>query len=153
MPIKLKGLNATLSTFREVDRRFREAAAEEIELGAKRIAALARMYAPQDTGALMKSIRAQRVHDGRATRWRIKVGGTIGGRDVTEYALAVHEGYSTNRPSWSLGRKSREKAARLGVSVGPRYLLRAYRLLVGGIRERVSTALNAEASEIGRRRK
>ena len=149
MTMRLKGINATLTTFREVDRRFRKAAAAEIEKGAKDIAALARMFAPVDRGDLVKSIRAQRVNDANATKWRVKVGGMIGGRDVSAYAAAAHEGRSTNRKSWSLGKKSREKAQALGVMVGPGYLSRAYRRLSATIKKRASDALKQEVSQLG----
>ncbi len=151
MALKIKGIDATLSTFREIDRRFTEEAGAAVEKGAKDIAALARKYAPIDKGDLERSIRAQRVNDGRSTKWRVKVGGTQGGRNVSEYALAAHEGFSTNRKSWSLGKKSKAKAAALGVPVGPGYLRRAFTQLSPSISKAISEGLRAETQRLARR--
>lgn len=159
MAIKIKGIEATLSTFREADRRFKEAAARELEAGAKEIAALARMYAPIDRGDLVKSIRAQRVNETTSYKWRVKVGGNIGGRDVHEYAALVHERMLTtaNAPSEPVedflrpGEKSREKAAALGVVVGGGYLRRAFNDLQADIRKRVRAGLQNEISGLSRK--
>jgi hypothetical protein len=146
MGLKLKGLDATLSTFREVDRRFTEAAGEAIGDGAKEIAALARKYAPEDKGDLTRSIRALRVKDGNATKWRIKVGGMQGSRNVDAYAWAAHEGYSTNRKSWKLSKKSLRKGARL------HYLAVAFAQASPGIARRISAALKNESAQLAKPR-
>lgn len=161
MALKIKGVDLTISTFREVDRRFKAAAAAEVELGAKEIAALARMFAPADRGDLVKSIRAQRVNDAGATKWRVKVGGMIGGRSVSEYALAAHEGFSTNRRlkgPYGQGRRTREKNARKAASLGLRpgqvgigYLSRAFKQLAPQIKQRIRRALNDEVNQIARK--
>lgn len=152
MTMVVRGINATLSTFREVDKRFTAAAAAELEAAAKSIAALARMYAPIDHGDLEKSIRALRVRDTTATKWRVKVGGNIGGRDVDYYALAAHEGRNADPgKGWSLGKKSQEKARRLGVFVGPGYLIRAFRERRSEVTKRIRDALRNEIQAISRK--
>lgn len=160
MGIKLTGVEATLSTFRELDRRFKAAAAAEIERGAKEIAALARMFAPIDRGDLVKSIRALRVNDAGSYKWRVKVGGTIGGRDVSEYAARAHELMILTRGGKQVpkipgrlrpGKKSRQKAERLGVLVGGDYLARAYKALRKQIEANVRQALKGEVNDLARK--
>lgn len=159
MGLKLKGLETTLTTFREVDRRFKKAAAEELERGAKAIADLARRYAPVDKGDLVKSIRAQRVtSDATSTKWRVKVGGTIGGRDVSEYADGAHAGYSTNRTlkggygsSARTLAKNRARALSMGLAageVGIFFMARAFKKLAPLIKTRVALALQDQLQAI-----
>jgi hypothetical protein len=160
MALKINGVKTLLSTFREVDRRYTAAAGKALEEGAKALSALARDMAPVDRGDLVRSIRARRVSDGMRTSWRVAAGGVIGGRDVSAYALEVHErmaetngsairapgGLGILRP----GKASREKARRTGVVVGGRYMLRAYRQLQAEIKKSISEALKEETGSLNR---
>lgn len=154
MGIKLNGLTAALSTFREVDRRYNAAVAAEIERGAKEIAALARDFAPIDKGALVRSIRAQRVAGARATAWRVKVTNNL------DYAVLVHETFVTTRGEKTdarpkprnPGKKSRNKARRLGVAVGGKFLTRAFMAKRAEIEKRIREAIRKETNDIAKKR-
>lgn len=157
MGMKLNGLQVTLSTFAEVDRRFNAVAAREIEAAAKAISALAREYAPVDRGDLVKSIRAQRVAGGKSTSWRVKVGGQQGGRNIDAYALRVHETMAITRGGKTRGvlnpgKASRQKAASSGNPVGGNFLRRAYLKLSPEIKKRMTEALQGEVRVISRSR-
>lgn len=158
MAMQINGMSATLSTFREIDRRFNAAVAAELAAGAKEIAKLARDLAPTDRGDLVRSIRAQRINTSHATAWRVKVGGIMGGRDVNEYAWIMHErleytrGEKTNvKGGYNPRKRSRAKAARLGVVVGRHFLTRAYRALEKDIQIRVRQAVQSQAQQIAGR--
>lgn len=162
MAMSIKGIDATLSTFREIDRRFTEAAGDVLEEGAKDISEWARKFAPIDKGHLVKSIRAQRVKDPYSTKWRIKVGGVIAGRDVSAYASLVHErmrithGEPTRRKGekgdgFNPGWRSQKKARELGVPVGKKFLQRAYDMHVKSIEKALREALRRETARFSRR--
>ena len=151
MAIKVKGIQTVISTLRESDRRFKAAAAEELEKGAKEIAVLARRMAPIDRGDLTRSIRALRVrNDSQRTAWRVKVGGIQSGRDVDTYAVRVHElmGLTSGGPGFGgllrPGKKSQDKARAEGVPVGGGYMARALKALGPTIQKRITEALKQE---------
>lgn len=158
MAVKIIGIEATVSTFREIDKRFTEAAGNAVEEGAKAISALARRYAPVDTGDLVRSIRAQRVSDSGSTRWRVKVGGNGAGHADSNYAEIMHEnlaittGERTNvsRPMYNPRKKSRAKAASSGDPVGGHFLQRAFAMLAPKIVKDIRLGLKNELSHIAR---
>lgn len=159
MGIKIQGVNLTISTFREVDRRFKEAAGLAIEEGAKDMASLARAFAPVDRGDLVRSIRAQRVKDGASYKWRVKVGGVQGGRDVNAYALLVHErfeittgGETSGEKGYNPGKRSRAKAIATGMPVGGRFLRRAYDAHKDNVIKKIRLGLRGASNAVRRKR-
>lgn len=137
MAMRIKGVQATMSTLSEISRRSTTDARTEIKLGAEEIQKRAQVYAPVDLHNLEKAITVSRPIDtGRQFKVDIRVGGIVNGRNVDEYALIMHEWSGR----WGAGTKA--KQASLGVLVGPKYLERAARELFPIIQRRVSAALN-----------
>jgi hypothetical protein len=100
---------------------------------AERIVRKAKMYVPEDTGALMESIR---LEVGYGPRGRLEIRVVVGGEgeimvngrtiNVDQYAAIIHEHYESmlvNGP----GDRTEEKMALYGRDkVGSRFLTRAY---------------------------
>lgn len=106
-------------------------AARTMRRAAERIVKKARDYAPEDTAALVNSIR---VEESRGARGRLElrliVGGgepvSVNGRMVNldQYAAIVHEAYE-NMLVYGPGERTLEKMARFPGKVGSGFLTRA----------------------------
>lgn len=102
-------------------------AARTLRRAALRIVEKAKLYAPEDTSALVDSIRLEEV-PGRRITFRVVMGGgqmTEWGVPLDLYATLVHEHYDSIRTSGKyVGQGTRDKEAS-GIAVGEFFLTRA----------------------------
>jgi hypothetical protein len=143
--IRVRGVGALLSTLSRYRTRTYDGARRAMRKGAKDIAALARLYAPVKFPRLELGIKAARpVDDGKRYRIRVEVGGVVKRRDISTYALTVHE-YDMHRR----GPATREK----GPKAGPKYLKRAFDDLLPDIKQQILKELASairETAALGR---
>jgi len=126
-----------------IAKRTNKAATRELERGAIAIRDLARDFAPVDEGFLEESITVDHDRGGinRRNRYSVYVDDSLevdAKTKVGDYARLVHEGIGK---AYGQGPGSLEKAAQLGVEVGPFFMTRALEELEGDIRRRIATAL------------
>ena len=132
MAITITGdLDALIQTIEQTGKRAVDHAARRMGAEAEKVAQLARDYAPVEHHGLEEAITVEGDKSGINGRkvYRIFVDenapelnedGSPTGRLVGRYAGYMHEG-----SDYKLGKLSREKAAALGVRVGPKFLERA----------------------------
>jgi len=99
---------------------------------ADRIVKVAKDYVPEDTSALMNSIRAEYTY---ADRGRLQVSIVVGGQaevlvrgrlvNLDQYATIIHEHYE-DMLVYGPGERTEEKMARFPGKVGSKFLTRAY---------------------------
>lgn len=92
----------------------------EVREAAREIMERSRQFAPVDKGNLeaAHNLRTRRSNS-TSLEIDISVGGSVGGVNVSQYAMIMHEG------EYNVGELSQAKAAALGVFVGPKFLERA----------------------------
>lgn len=92
----------------------------EVRQAAREIMEQSRKYAPVDKGNLeaAHNLRTRRSNSS-SLEIDISVGGSVGGVNVSRYAMLMHEG------EYNIGALSQAKADALGVFVGPKFLERA----------------------------
>lgn len=128
--MKVAGLGAVQTQLRNIARRVPEESRKVMGRKANEIVKLAKLMVPEDTGALMDSIRIERGYETNGGRLFINVvaGNQIvtleNGRqiDLNQYALIVHENYSAMTPGEKTIAKQR---ANPSVQVGEKFLTRA----------------------------
>lgn len=129
MTVKIAGISATLANLQRIAAATSRAERALVEEYAEKIAAKARDYAPVDEGYLEGAIEVDRSErsgiNGRIVH-KIGVNTSKLGPGYSQrgypYHIAMHE--DPNDESGN-GPRSQEKANRLGVMVGPKYLSRA----------------------------
>lgn len=138
MGVRIKGVSEVVAMIHNDAERSTRVALEEMRAGADEIAELAAKFAPVDKGNLEAAIKVEEDRGGINNRTRVYVGvdesvviDDRDGKTVGDYAVIMHEG------TYDLGPKSREKAARLGLKVGRKYLERAMKKLGPGIAKRI----------------
>lgn len=133
----IKGLKRRIKNAANQSPRFAE---NELINGGEEIKQLSKKFAPVDEGNLEDAHKTS--HDSGGIRGGLRVLVYIdkdvaakGGKYVGDYAAFTHEG------NYKLGDRSKEKASRLGVTVGRKYLQRALDELNDEIRGRVESAV------------
>lgn len=132
-----------------------EESRKQMHRAATNIAALAKLQAPEHTGALAGSIRIEKSYGARG---RLQLDVVMGGPtlirdngrliDLDEYALEIHENYEQIHPT--PGKNTQAKmAANPGVEIGSKFLTRA----AEGQEERLSKVLAAAITQIIRTEK
>lgn len=146
MGVKLTGDSTLKQRLSNIGERSTRETLAALRAGGKAIVDRARQYVPEDYGNLESAIKQDEERTGINGRMEISVfvdGSTPApergpGVTVQDYALMLHE----DPRFWTqLGEKSREKAKRLGVRVGPKYLERAADELAPEIHRNVVEAL------------
>lgn len=119
-----KGFDAVQVMLRSIGERVPDTARGMMKRSAARTVKLAKNYVPEESGALMESIRIEKTYD---VRGRLQISITAGGGDqLDQYAVLVHEAYETevayvNGP----GARTLEKMAQFPGKVGSGFLTRA----------------------------
>lgn len=120
MPVKITGDTAVSTRIRNIADRTTRASRRRLDQAGEMIADRASDYAPVDRHNLEAAIQSEGViGDNRRKEVVVSAGGIVNGVNVDRYATIMHE--SVYEP----GKESKEKAERLGVTVGRKYLERA----------------------------
>lgn len=128
--MKVTGIGSVRTQLTNIARKVPDGSRKLMYRKANEIVKLAKMMVPEDTGALMDSIRIERGYESPGGRLFINV--VVGDRvvvlangrevDLNQYALIIHETYSSMNP----GARARAKqAANPGVLVGEKFMTRA----------------------------
>ncbi len=124
--IKITGVSELLTRFNNISRVSTAETSKALKKSATEVQKLARKYAPLDRGNLEDAIQVISGNKiGRAfAEYYVGVNESHPvperpDKTVGDYALEMHEG------EYDLGFRSQEKARKLGVEVGPKYLERA----------------------------
>lgn len=117
---------------RNIASRVPDTARKTMHRAAVRIVERAKLYVPEDTGDLKNSIRLETSY---GVRGRLEINIVMGGRtvvrsdvtggrevDLDQYALIIHESYSSMNP----GKKTLAKMEQNPGKVGERFLTRAF---------------------------
>jgi hypothetical protein len=128
--VKVTGIGTVQTQLRNIARKVPEESRKVLVRKAEQIVALAKIMVPEDTGALMESIRIERGYERPGGRLYInvvvanKVITLENGReiDLNQYALIIHETYSSMKPGKTTIAKQRSNPS---VIVGEKFLTRA----------------------------
>lgn len=127
--VRITGAGAVQTRLTNIAQKVPAHAARTMQRAAQRIVKTAKLMVPEDTGALMDSIRIERgVQSNRRIYINVVVGNEIvilpNGRaiDLNDYALIIHENYDDMNP----GAKTIEKQAlNPDIKVGSGFMTRA----------------------------
>lgn len=128
--MKVGGIGAVQIQLTNIARRVPDESRKVMLRKAEQIAALARKMVPEDTGALMESIRVEKGYQANGGRLYVnvvaanKVVVLPSGRqvDLNDYALIIHETYGSMNPGERTLQKQRENP---GIKVGEKFMTRA----------------------------
>lgn len=127
--VKIVGAGAVQISLSNIAQKVPAHAARTMQRAAARIVKTAKLMVPEDTGALMESIRIERgVQSDRRIFINVVAGNQIitlpNGRtvDLNEYALIIHENYDSMSPGENTIKK---QAANPNIEVGSGFMTRA----------------------------
>lgn len=128
--MKSAGIGTVQTQFRSIARRVPDGARKVMSRKANEVVKLAKLMVPEDTGALMESIRIERGYEQGSNRLFINVVAANqivtleNGRqiDLNQYALIIHENYGSMNP----GKRTIEKQrGNPSIMVGEKFMTRA----------------------------
>ncbi|WP_062120532.1 HK97 gp10 family phage protein [Aureimonas sp. AU40] len=121
---RVRGAEALAVELRQIAERVADTSRKQLRRGADEIVKEARLNAPVDEGNLEESIRIEREYEPGRGRLKIDVvaGGEVNGVNVEQYALYVHENYSSMQPGPKTLAKQQANPSRI---VGEKFLERA----------------------------
>lgn len=121
--LKAKGFQQVMAQLNHAADRVHENGRKTMHRGADKIVKEAKLNAPVDEHNLEESIKKV-VSKGVRNRLKINIvaGGMVNGVNVTKYAVAVHENYSSKKPGSGTIQK---RAANPGRYIGEKFIDRA----------------------------
>jgi len=144
MGIKVRGDYGVKKKLENISKRSSKGALREMRKGGKQIEELAKKMAPIDEGNLEEAITYEEDRSGINNRIAIKIfvdedKVVTAKKNVGDYALIVHD--NLDGKNYGKGEKSKEKAKREGVEVGPFFMDRAVEELKDEIADAVERAV------------
>lgn len=115
-------------SLRRLSRSVPRDAARTLRRAMDRVVAKAKLYAPEDTTALVESIRVEESKVGNRAQFKVTMGGpqmTEWGVPLDHYAVAVHEHYESFVTSGEYMGEGTKKKMAMGIPVGSHFLDRA----------------------------
>lgn len=153
MKFKVSGVGRVSAQLRQIGERSSDKARGRMKRAADRIVLRAKLYVPEDEGALKESIRIEKTYEGRG---RLAVEVVAGNAEailangklinVDQYAWIIHERYASMKP----GKNTRAKMeANPGVEIGQGFMTRAYEEEVEKLEEVLTEVITQIIKESG----